>query len=231
MSLDVLTCGESGNARKIKWYKGRAPPSDSGRDILMFYSKSADKPPGKGVGELLHDDHDTVYENLQNIRDWRKVLSNFWVHSEPLVHNEIAYKSAEHAYHAEKFLMVAKMRKGAQRDTALQYAAKFADRRADINFSHISGSDVKRMGGKSKFPMEQAEIEQWEEISQEVLRRILEHKFSQCPLANRVLLATGGSILVHCMGRSGVRQHWHFLEDIRQTLRLQDWRFVEHDET
>ena len=44
-------------------------------DTLYFYSKSADKKPGKGANETVHDD--SKYEKLSQTKDWRKVLSNF----------------------------------------------------------------------------------------------------------------------------------------------------------
>ena len=46
-------------------------------DKLYFHSKSKDSVPGKGVNEIVKDLK--VYEELQKIKDWRKVLSNFHI--------------------------------------------------------------------------------------------------------------------------------------------------------
>ncbi|KAK3234616.1 hypothetical protein CYMTET_55166 [Cymbomonas tetramitiformis] len=215
----MSTSSKRDSEKQIKWYKGKKPPGDNDRDVFMFLSGSADKPPGKGVGEVLHDGHNVMYKALHGMKNWRKVLSNFWVC--PFEYDGKTYNSAEHAYHAEKFRMVAEMR---EEETASKYAEKFQVPDEDlsaseVNFSDLKGSDVKKKGGSRSFAMYPDEIELWGKISEFVLQSILEQKFSQCPLAKDVLLATGDSVLVHSMGRCGVRHHWDFLEDIRQKLR------------
>ena len=47
------------------------------KDILQFFSNSADKNAGKGAGENVKD-YDK-YTKLNIIKDWRKMLSNNWV--------------------------------------------------------------------------------------------------------------------------------------------------------
>ena len=68
-------------------------------DILQFYSKSADKYPGKGNGEYVKNPED--YKELSKIKDWRKMLSNFYVMPFELDGN--IWNSVEHFYHACKF--------------------------------------------------------------------------------------------------------------------------------
>ena len=46
-------------------------------DQLFYYSKSADKPAGKGTNEIAVDYN--IYKELNKIKDWRKILSNFYV--------------------------------------------------------------------------------------------------------------------------------------------------------
>lgn len=55
---------------------------DTSSDKLVFFSRSADKYPGKGAGECVSDC--SQYEELAAISDWRKVLSNF--HEAPFKH-------------------------------------------------------------------------------------------------------------------------------------------------
>ena len=67
-------------------------------DKLFFYSKSANKPAGKGANEYVENPED--YKALNGIKDWRKVLSNFYV--APFVMDGKTCNTAEHAFHAEK---------------------------------------------------------------------------------------------------------------------------------
>ena len=46
-------------------------------DKLFYYSKSANKQAGKGVNEFVSNYND--YNELNKIKDWRKMLSNFYV--------------------------------------------------------------------------------------------------------------------------------------------------------
>tara|TARA_B100000073_G_scaffold285250_1_gene246725 strand:+ start:202 stop:2304 length:2103 start_codon:yes stop_codon:yes gene_type:complete len=79
--------------------------------VFQFYSKSADNArPGKGAGEKIPDENLNEYDDLNKIRNWRKMLSNFYVKKDgegeviPLFEVD-GYKwaSVEHYYHANKF--------------------------------------------------------------------------------------------------------------------------------
>ena len=69
------------------------------KDILVFYSQSADKAPGRGAHESV--DVPTAYEGLAAIPHWRRVLSNFYEH--PFTFQEKTYATVEHAFQAQKF--------------------------------------------------------------------------------------------------------------------------------
>jgi predicted NAD-dependent protein-ADP-ribosyltransferase YbiA (DUF1768 family) len=68
-------------------------------DKFQFWSKSSDKEPGKGTGEYV--DNVKEYKELIKTKDWRKMLSNFYISS--FVLDGKTWASVEHFYHATKF--------------------------------------------------------------------------------------------------------------------------------
>jgi predicted NAD-dependent protein-ADP-ribosyltransferase YbiA (DUF1768 family) len=70
------------------------------KNILQFYSNSADKPyPGLGAGEKL--DEKEKFFPLSKIQDWRRILSNFA--ETPFVLDGRSWKGVEWYYNASKF--------------------------------------------------------------------------------------------------------------------------------
>lgn len=79
--------------------------------IFIFWSGSQDKPPGKGKsggGERIADE--SKFQNLGEIKHWRKVLSNMYIKSDkdgkilPLFElGGLKWASVEHYYHASKY--------------------------------------------------------------------------------------------------------------------------------
>ena len=62
------------------------------KDKLLFYSKSADKATGKGSNEIVQDA--SLYTQLNDIKDWRKMLSNF--HMCVFKYDGYTYNTIEH---------------------------------------------------------------------------------------------------------------------------------------
>ena len=87
------------------------------KTVFNFYSRSADDNPGKGKaggGEKISPEAVGNYEELNKIKNWRRVLSNFHTNKDefgttyPLFTSregdeELNWASVEHWYHAHKF--------------------------------------------------------------------------------------------------------------------------------
>ncbi len=69
--------------------------------VFQFYSKSRDAIPGKGAGEKIPIGQEKSFADLNEIKDWRKQLSNFWV-SEFEADGK-KWNSVEHYYQGSKF--------------------------------------------------------------------------------------------------------------------------------
>ena len=67
-------------------------------DQLFYYSKSANKSAGKGVNEKALNYN--IYNELNKIKDWRKILSNLYFHE--FSYDGKIYNSIEHAFQAKK---------------------------------------------------------------------------------------------------------------------------------
>ncbi len=73
-------------------------------DKLFYYSKSADKPAGRGANEYASNYND--YDKLNKIKNWRKMLGNFYVAE--FKYEDKTYYTVEHAFQAKKIELVDK---------------------------------------------------------------------------------------------------------------------------
>jgi predicted NAD-dependent protein-ADP-ribosyltransferase YbiA (DUF1768 family) len=169
-------------------------------DTLFYHSKSANKSAGKGINEyaLNYD----IYDELNKIKDWRKILSNLY-YSEFIYDNKI-YNSVEHAFQAKKIEIVDK-----------EKAYCFCKNSGNI----IGTSDgiVARKNRKIVI-ITTEELEQWNKIKDQVMDDVLLAKFTQIPIAKQVLLLTRDAILLH--GTRGIPISRQFnLEKVRNIIK------------
>lgn len=155
-------------------------------DKFVFYSKSADKKPGYGV----HERASTEYTKLSDVRDWRKMLSNFWECRFEL--DGYMWNSVEQYYQASKY------------------------KNQPHHFKKIlecgSALEAKKLGGK-RYPCDSDFFSSGRcHLEMERAQRC---KFTQNPYLYEVLKNTGDAELWHYM-RGGKLIRFVHLEDIRK---------------
>jgi ribA/ribD-fused uncharacterized protein len=169
-------------------------------DRLYFFSGSADRPPGQGAHERVTDQ--ASYAGLASVRQWRRMLSNFWPADFTL--GQRSYRTVEHAFQAAKIALV---------DTAL------AER-----FALDSGTDLARGDGaaarkhRKLVLLDAAQLDRWDRCKHAVMREAMHAKFSQHEPLRTVLLATSPAELWHGTGRGQPPARIYDLETIRDLL-------------
>jgi len=168
-------------------------------DRLYYFSKSADKPPGKGVNEYVTDP--SRYQILRAISNWRQKLSNFWVN--PFDVQGVRWNSMEHMFQS--------------------YKLSLANPVVAWSFTLNSGSDLGKSSGdeaqrhRKDVILTPDQLAQWEELRDTVLYNGLTAKFNQDPELKRLLLATGTAELWHGTPRVPAQRQL-VLERVRSEL-------------
>jgi hypothetical protein len=107
------------------------------QDTLQFYAFSADKKAGKGTRDVVADE--TVYRELNENKNWRRIFSSFWA-EDPFTFEGKTYLSYEHGY----------------KEIANNFCLESTNPRHEI--SRLTGKEVQRrivkLNGK--------EIEKWD---------------------------------------------------------------------
>jgi predicted NAD-dependent protein-ADP-ribosyltransferase YbiA (DUF1768 family) len=169
-------------------------------DKLFYYSKSANKTAGKGVNEYVLNYK--IYEEINKIKDWRKILSNFYYHE--FVYQDKTYNSVEHAFQAKKIEIVDK-------EKAYWFCKNSG------NIIGISDGLIARKNRKIII-LKTQDLLKWNYIKDEILYDILLSKFSQIPICKQVLLLTNDAILLH--GTRGIPVSRQFiLEKVRNKFK------------
>ena len=169
-------------------------------DKLFYYSKSANKQAGKGVNEFVSNYNE--YDELNKIKDWRKMLSNFYVAD--FTYNGKTYYTAEHAFHAKKIELM---------DAAK--ANLFCIESGDIIGTTKDGNIARK--NRKLVILDYERIKIWDEIKHNVMKEILICKFTQNNELGNVLLLTKKAILLH--GAKGIPiSRQYDLEEVRNYL-------------
>lgn len=182
---------------------------DPNHDRFMFFSGSKDVAPGKGVDEFVNDP--SMYQELAQIKDWRKKLSNFWM--QPFEVDDLTWNSVEHYYQGSKF------REG--------HPEFFQE------FSVESGSDISKDPALAKAAGGKTGVSKGKQIrpknitvdpgfftpenQKEIFQTAMLNKFSQNEDLLQALLATGDAYLQH--KTRGIPLHRVMvLEEVRSIL-------------
>lgn len=172
---------------------------------IVFYSKSADKFPGKGTNEFLSDcdKNNDVFKELNSVKDWRRMLSNFY--ESEFKHDAMTFNTAEHAFHYNKF--------------------KLFDKDVAFKFALESDSDISKGDGKAAqkarklLMLNEEQLTKWFKVREKSLNKILYDKFNQSDELKSMLVKTKTAELWHFLGRGHKKgenlERWEYLEKLR----------------
>jgi len=187
--------------------------------IFVFYSKSADKMPGKGIHEEL--DTNDNFKELIDIKDWRRKLSNMWI--SPFEIGERKYNSVEHLYHSSKFWK--DFPKFAETFT-LESESPWS---VDPFKSKTAGkAGRKNKNGKVfstqlfKLPNVYMRDDFYGGYERQIMALGWRAKFTQDPELKKLLLATKNAQLYHLVterGKPSKLQRWEKLEELRSCIK------------
>ena len=168
--------------------------------VFMFYSKSANKKPGKGKGEIIPDDRLIEFNELAKMKDWRKVLSNFYMKPKrdgevvPLFELDgLKWASVEHYYHANKFK---KNHPDYYRLFSIDSGSQIMD---DARKALGAGGKTGKVSGKKFRPKNVVMDEDFfdDNNNEKVMEKGQMAKYQQDDISRQVLLATKDAKLVH----------------------------------
>lgn len=188
-------------APKVSYRGLTVPRVTTIEDRLYFFSGSADKPAGQGAHERVADA--ARYAALSGVRQWRRMLSNFWPAEFTL--GERTYGTVEHAFQAAKIAL--------------------ADPVLGERFALESGTELARGDGaaarrhRKLVLLDDTQLRQWDACKHTVMRDAMHAKFSRHESLGSVLLATLSAQLWHGTGRGQPPARIHDLEAIRDALR------------
>lgn len=168
--------------------------------VFVFYSKSANKKPGRGKGEIIPDERLVEFNELAKIKDWRKVLSNFYMKPKrdgevvPLFELDgLKWASVEHYYHANKFK---KNHPDYYRLFAIDSGSQIMD---DPKKAKGAGGKTGKVAGK-KFRPKNVVIDEdfFDDNNNEVIMEKGQMaKYKQDDMSRQVLLKTKDAKLLH----------------------------------
>ena len=197
--------------------------------VFVYYSKSANAKPGKGSGEYLNIGDD--FTELSLIKDWRKMLSNFYI--SPFIVDNNDWNSVEHFFHAVKFRNGKK--EGKNYDYYKTFAltgkrpwstnpiyAKQAGKAGRVN--EVTEKIYDKKIGDYKIPKDVKLLTDFytHKIDKKLESIAFLAKFTQNEGLKNMLLATGNAELFHYVGRGKPNLHMKNLMKVRECIRKYD---------
>lgn len=177
-------------------------------DKLFYFSKSANKKAGEGVNEYVRDKNE--YKELNKIKDWRKILSNFYI--APFTLDGYKFASVEHYYHYRKF-----------NKNNLDFALTFtynsnASYSKDSTKAKSAGSKTGK-GRESKYKNIKIDPNFYNSKNiHDVFVKSMFSKFTQNPQLINALLYTNNAELLHGT-RGKPIERMYSLEQVRKCIR------------
>ncbi len=173
-------------------------------DRFLFFSGSKDTKPGEVVSgrkEQEHAENIDDYKELNHIKDWRKILSNF--HVSPFIYKDVTYNSIEHGFQAQKIALVDK-----------EKAKLFT---LESNSELAKGDGFMAQKQRKMVILTNDLLEKWGQMNSQIMEELAIAKYNQCKEAAHVLKLTKNAELWHIVTRKGITRFSH-LERIRNTL-------------
>jgi hypothetical protein len=178
-------------------------------DKFLFYSGSKDTKPGEFVSgrkeqEYVNNIND--YTELSQIKDWRKILSNFHVHPFKYTTSygqEVTYNSIEHGFQAEKIALINK-------EKAFLFTL-------ESNSELGKGNGFMAQQNRKMIILSDDILEKWSKINSNIMENLAISKYEQCREASYILKLTKDAELWHIISRKGITRFSH-LERIRNNL-------------
>jgi len=174
------------------------------KDILYYFSNSANKKAGSGTNETVQKAED--YKELNEIKDWRKILSNFYV--EPFTYEGKRYNTVEHAFQSAKIKIA---------DPDKLIANQFT-----LDSGHRIGQGDGSMARKQRkiLTLTPEQLDEWNRKKDKIMKDITRERIKQSDTYRRVLLATNNAELWHIRSPQDP-VHNKYLEELRDEFRQQ----------
>lgn len=168
-------------------------------DKLCYYSKSKDAKIGKGTNEFINNT--SIYKELDKIKNWRQILSNFY--TEPFIFENKMYNSVEHAFQSYKIALVNKEK--------AEYFTLNSNHPIGLGDGHIAQKNRKLV------ILNKEQLQNWDNIKHDLMSKITLQRILQSETYKNVLLLTGKAELWHVISRKGIVRN-KYLEDLRDSL-------------
>jgi len=167
---------------------------------FLFHSKSANKKPGKGTGEKISEERLMEFNELAKIKDWRKILSNFYMKPregdriQPLFElDKLKWASVEHYYQGNKFK---NNNPDYYRLFAIDSGSQIMD---DPKKAKTAGGKTGKVSGKKFRPKTVVIDDDFFDSNnnEKIMEKGQTAKYQQDDLSKRVLLETKDAKLTH----------------------------------